>query len=110
MEVNINDFRLRPGGYCPLEKLEWLDENNNSKDLNLYFNDGPLEGQSKGLKQISIELGLNLQHLKLDDLKNELKMHPAFVSRTKLEILAEKYNVKIIFCPKFHCELNPIEG
>jgi hypothetical protein len=24
--------------------------------------------------------------------------------------LAEKYGVKIMFCPKFHCELNPTEG
>jgi hypothetical protein len=25
-------------------------------------------------------------------------------------VLAEKYNVQIVFSPKFHCELNPIEG
>ena len=28
----------------------------------------------------------------------------------KLFKLAEKYGVKIIYCLKFHCELNPIEG
>ena len=28
----------------------------------------------------------------------------------KLEILASKCPVKIIFCPKYHCELNTIEG
>lgn len=27
-----------------------------------------------------------------------------------LEKLARSYNIKIIWCPKFHCELNPIEG
>ena len=25
-------------------------------------------------------------------------------------MLATKYNVKIIYCPKYHCELNAIEG
>ena len=25
-------------------------------------------------------------------------------------MLANKYNVKIIYCPKYHCELNAIEG
>ena len=29
---------------------------------------------------------------------------------SKLEELGKKYNIKIIFAPKFHCELNPIEG
>ena len=29
---------------------------------------------------------------------------------TKLQKLANEYGVKIIFCPKYHCELNPIEG
>jgi hypothetical protein len=36
--------------------------------------------------------------------------HSAFQNKTKLEILAEKYDTKIVFCPKFDCELNPIEG
>ena len=29
---------------------------------------------------------------------------------TRLEELATDYNVKIKFCPKFHCEMNAIEG
>lgn len=36
--------------------------------------------------------------------------HPAFKSTNKLEILGNKYGVKVIFIPKYHCELNPIEG
>lgn len=39
-----------------------------------------------------------------------LKKHPVFKPITKLEDLAKKYNVKITYLPKFHCELNPIEG
>ena len=36
--------------------------------------------------------------------------HPAFRNVSRLEKLAEKYQIKIIFNPKYHCELNPIEG
>ncbi len=36
--------------------------------------------------------------------------HPAFSSSTKLEALGKKYGMIIIFLPKFHCEMNPIEG
>jgi len=46
----------------------------------------------------------------LKELKQILSRHPAFHSESNLEILAKKYGVKIVFLPKFHCELNPIEG
>ena len=37
--------------------------------------------------------------------------HPAFFEKnTRLEKLALRYKINIIWCPKFHCELNPIEG
>ena len=111
LDVNINDFRLKPGGFCPNEYLEWIDENNNKQVISLYFKDGPNKGLSKDLKQISIELGMKeISHLKLPELKKELAKHPAFFGTTKLELLAKKYGVKIIFCPKYHCEVNPIEG
>lgn len=32
------------------------------------------------------------------------------LKKTKLENLARKFNINIIYCPKFHCELNAIEG
>ncbi len=46
----------------------------------------------------------------LPELKDLLRKNPAFKTSSKLEILAEKYNIKIIYLPKFHCELSPIEG
>ena len=48
--------------------------------------------------------------MSLNELRQVLKEHPAFVEKTKLDVLAEKYGVKIVFNPKFHCELNAIEG
>lgn len=43
-------------------------------------------------------------------MKNILSKHPAFLPESNLEIIAKKYGHKIVFLPKFHCELNPIEG
>ena len=109
--VNINEFRLKPNGACPVDDLIWKDEHNIEKKLSCYFQDGPLIGQSKGLKQIALDLGFDLTDIKLlDEIKELLKDHPAFYDVSKLELLGEKYNVKVIFCPKYHCELNPIEG
>jgi transposase len=64
------------------------------------------------LKKIAIELGYNDLDSKIGllALQNILIQHPAFSPIKKLTKLAEKYGVKVIFCPKFHCELNPIEG
>ena len=48
--------------------------------------------------------------MKLLELRTLLVDHPTFRNIFKLEGLAHKYNVKILFVPKFHCELNVIEG
>ena len=68
---------------------------------------------SKGLRKIAIELGEDesfVAKAKLQVLRDRLKQHPVFLPTTKLEQLGIQYQVKIIFSPKFHCELNPIEG
>lgn len=52
----------------------------------------------------------NKKDFKLDELREILKDHPAFPKDTKLQILAKRYNIKIIYLPKFHCEMSPIEG
>ena len=70
---------------------------------------------SKGLLRIAKELQVipdntESRNILLKDLRNLVSQHKAFESCTKLERLAEEYNIKIHFCPKYHCELNPIEG
>ena len=108
--MNINEYRLNIGKNCPKEFIIWKDENNNEHRLDLFFKKGVNAGLSKGLRVVAKELGFNPVGKKLDELKAILIKHPAFSSTTKLEALGQKYGVKIIFCPKFHCELNPIEG
>ena len=107
--LNINDYRLNPGGNCLLEYIVWKDENDNEHTLDLFFKTGTNKGLSKGLKQIAIQLGFEIPpKTKLADIKALVVKHPALSSTTKLEALGNKYGVKIILI--FHCELNPIEG
>ncbi|CAF0827332.1 unnamed protein product [Brachionus calyciflorus] len=69
-----------------------------------------------GLLDISKKLGLidnssSSKDFLLKELREMLLTHPAFDGvNTHLEKLAAEYNIKIIWCPKYHCELNPIEG
>lgn len=74
------------------------------------------KGVYKGLVNILIDLKLiddeaEAKKLKLQNLREKLMEHPAFTNcNTHLESLASKYGLTITFCPKYHCELNPIEG
>ena len=52
----------------------------------------------------------NSKEYRLENLREIIAKHPGFEERTNLEILAEKYGVILLFWPKFHCELNPIES
>ena len=65
--------------------------------------------------QIAKELGIIdrrtlSKNIKLTELREKLSLHPAFSPITKLEKISDSYDIKIIWVPKFHCELNPIEG
>ena len=48
--------------------------------------------------------------IKLPRLRDLVKEHPAFEVTSKLEQLAKEYEALVIWCPKYHCELKPIEG
>lgn len=95
-----------PESKCPYESIEWI-ENGEVKRIKCI----DLDGETKGLFQIAKELGLINQNKKpkeiyLDDLRAIVSKHPAFEKVSSLEKLAKKYDVKIIWSPKYHCELN----
>ena len=96
---------------CPIEFLVWHDENNNELVLNCFDE----EGESKGLFEICKELKLiplnsKSANVSLNELYEKAKTHPAFEMESNLAKLGDEYGVKVIFLPKFHCELSPIEG
>ncbi|CAF3044979.1 unnamed protein product [Rotaria socialis] len=106
-EIHLNDFGMRSGIWCPVDKIDYIDENNKKQTIEYYADDG----YSKGLLAIANELNVSVpRKCKLNDFKLLLSQHAAFRSVSKLEKLATEYNIKIIFTPKHHCETNPIEG
>jgi hypothetical protein len=126
-EFSIHDFGKSIGTRCPMKTIEYTDEKKQKKQIHCHFTDGPNEGKSKGLLVIARELNIIVpNNCKLDELKLLLAQHPCFKSVSdsteifhfylslsqvsKLEQLATLYKVKVIFGPKNHCELNPIEG
>ncbi|CAF0955980.1 unnamed protein product [Didymodactylos carnosus] len=108
---SLQDFGKRIGTRCPVDKIEYVDLQGKRQTLNCYFQNGRHQGLSKGLYEISKELNVILpSKTTLEDLHKALADHPAFKVPSRLEQLAQKYNIRILFCPKFHSELNAIEG
>ncbi|CAF1284210.1 unnamed protein product [Rotaria sp. Silwood1] len=111
-EFNVDDFGMKPGTRCPVQSIEYLDPaTNQQKTINCYFTDGENKGKSRGLLNIAQNLGLKVPlNCKLQQLKELVSQHPAFQNVTKLEKLGMQYGIQVLYVPKYHCELNPIEG
>ena len=110
-DYSLNDFGKNIGTRCPVNELEFLDERGQIQSISCFFTGGENKGKSKGLLVLAKELSLVVpDKIKLDELRNLLSAHSAFQNATRLEKLGLKYHVKIIFGPKYHCGLNPIEG
>ena len=100
-----------PGTNCPYKSIDWVDENGNNVSVKCFDE----KGKSKGLFILCKELDLICEDAVMKDyslarLRDLISTHKAFDERTILEIEAEKYGIKLLFLPKFHCELNPIES
>lgn len=109
--IDVNMMAKGPGAKCPHERVHWKDENQNVQTLDLFDSNSV----SKGLFNISkehslIDKNMLSKEIKLDELRSIVSTHPAFKPVSKLELMCEKFQDKIIWCPKYHCELNPIEG
>ncbi|CAF1391422.1 unnamed protein product [Adineta ricciae] len=86
---SLQDFRKSVGDHFTVDCIEYLDED----------------------VEICKDLGIQLPpKIKLEEIRELLSGHPAFQNATKLETLALKYKVNVIFRPKYHSELNAIEG
>ena len=76
---STNDFGKGVGTRCPVSRIEYVDEGNNAKTIECFFDSGPQKGQSKGVLNIASELGIKLpKDCKLDELKSILSAHRAF--------------------------------
>ena len=110
-EFSLNDFEKKIGTRCPVDSIDYIGDDEKAQYLSCYFSNGEHKGKSKGLFILARELQLEVDDkIKLGDLHRILSGHVAFKNISRLEKLAAKYNVKIIFNPKHHCEMSPIEG
>ncbi|CAF4216902.1 unnamed protein product, partial [Adineta steineri] len=74
-----------------------------NNQLIVFFKRGSNKGLSKGLLQIAKELNVPLpKACKLHELRGFLSQYRAFRNITRLEDLANKYKINIIFGLKYH--------
>ncbi|CAF4212343.1 unnamed protein product, partial [Rotaria magnacalcarata] len=72
---SVNDFAMKPGGRCPVDAIEYVDDHNVKVTIECYDDDG----ESKGLLKLAEELNLDiLQNCKLLELKEIVSEHAAF--------------------------------
>ena len=96
---------------CSVNSIEFVDDDGQTKRLSCLFTSGEHKRKSKDPLILAKELGFNVDDKrKLEDLHRILCRHLALKNISRFEKLATKYQMKIIFNPKYHCELNSIEG
>ena len=67
-------------------------------------------GLQKGLKTLLEERGISTAGLKKEDMvKKVQEMRDFKFQKTKVEETILNQGYRVMFLPKFHCELNPIE-
>ena len=100
--LNAKRMNVRPGGMQPkMRDTTWAGRRQTLIDRN---------GIPKGMKKVLEERGINTATMVADDMRTVLANHEDF--RTEKTVV-ENYLIgrghKVLFVPKFHCELNPIE-
>ncbi|CAF1372716.1 unnamed protein product [Didymodactylos carnosus] len=102
-EYSINDFGMKLTPDVPYNQLNiWIKQIHNKKLIVIIQMVQTKENHMDYLELIV--LGCKLQQL-----KELISQHPAFKNVTKLEKLGMEYGIKVLYGPKYHCELNPIE-
>ena len=68
------------------------------------------DGRPKGMKLVLEERGIDTDRMRAADMRLVLGNHEDFkFEKTALEYLLRDNDQRMLFIPKFHCELNPIE-
>ena len=98
----VSRMNVKPGGCQPKMRDTVYD----GVTQRMVFDDGT----PKGMRQVLIERHVNVKGMVAADMQRTLnEMRDFKYERTKVEkyILGRKH--RVLFIPKFHCELNPIE-
>ena len=110
-EYSVNDFSKGIDTKCPVDVIEHVNNQGKFVSVPCYFTRSKHSGKSNGLVELAKDLHVPIRpSMKLPEIRALLSNHPVFQNISRLETLARKYQVEIIFTPKFHCELNAIES
>ena len=64
------------------------------------------DGTPKGLKMVLEERGIHTANMKADDMRFVFSFHEAFrTETTHIQIFLLEKGHKVLFLPRFHCEL-----
>ena len=78
-EFSLSDLGKSIRAACPVEIIEYTDENHQQQQLQCYFKSGPNKNKSKGLLIIANELSISdPRKCKLDELRALLSQHRCF--------------------------------
>jgi len=76
---SLSDFNKGITDRCPIDKIEYIDENGVTQVINCRFGQGPNKGKGKGLVELSKDLGVQLpDRIKLNEIREILAKHQAF--------------------------------
>ena len=82
---NLNDFGKGINSRCPIEVIEYYDDNEVKQVVECYFSSGPHKNKSKGLLQLAKELNIVLPtKYSLSQLREIFSRHPALETVNKL--------------------------
>ena len=100
--LNVRRMNVNPGGAQPrLRDTVW-----DGQPQRMVLPDG----RQKGMKLVLQERGIDTERMKAADMRLVLGNHDDFkYEKTALEYLIRERGQRMLFVPKFHCELNPIE-
>ena len=101
--LNAKRMNLRPGGAQPqMRDIIWAGKVQQHMVMP--------DGTPKGLKMVLEERGINTARMKADDMHVVLPFHDDFrTEKTLVKEFLTNEGQQVMFLPKFHCELNPIE-
>jgi hypothetical protein len=88
---SINDFSRDVNTKCPVDTIEYLDQQGKPVSVPCYFTSGPHCDQSKGLVELAKDLNMPLMgQMTLSEVRALLSTHPAFQNVSRLKTLSRK--------------------
>jgi hypothetical protein len=88
VEFSVNDFGMKPGTRCPVDTIDFIDDQNIKRTIECYDDDG----NSKGLLALAYELNVFVpKKCSLKELKSLLAKHVAFRNVSRVFVLVIHY-------------------